>query len=389
MAGKARTLYRMAIIQPAIAASLLVGCQDRGADQAYGYRQLLAGAEEEGSLTIYSTTDRHEAAGLIAAFKRRYPHIAIDYRDMPSRSIYNIVIAQANAHQKGADLVWSSAMDLQTKLVNDGYAQSYASPQKRHLPAWAIWKDQAWGTTAEPVVIAYNRNLLPASDVPHSRAELTHLLVSKRESLRGRIATLDPRTSSTGYLFISQDVQISRDTGPLIVSMGRADVKLYPLTTEILDPLADGRVLLAYNIIGSYALERQQQDPSIGVVMPTDHTLVMTRIALILQNAAHPNAAKLFLDFMLSKDGQSELARQYMTPVRDDVAAAPNARAPTSIARALRISPALIANVDVLKRRRFLNRWYALLTGDAPAADRTTSGAKGKDSAGQANQQKD
>lgn len=345
---------------PALLTSAAMTSIDPPKGYPRSYRAIMDAARAERMLVIYSTTDRREAAGLIAAFERRYPFVRVDYREISSATLHRRAIAEARLKRPGADLLWSAAMDLQTKLVNDGYAQAYASPEKPNLPAWAAWKNEAWGTTAEPIVFAYNRKLVPRADVPRTHAELTRLLRAKPAFYRGRIAAFDPQRSSAGYLFLTQDLQVSRDTVPLMSALGKARVSLYANSSDMLDRLGDGRLMFVYNMIGSYALERQSRDPDIGVVMPSDYTLIMSRIALIPERARHPNAAKLFLDFMLSRPGQAQLARRYMTPVRTDVPA--RARAPAKVARTLRIGPALIANLDQIKRRRIIAQWQAAVS---------------------------
>lgn len=358
--GKLASAMLLALAAPLLASAIpQVSDPPRGYPRSY--RQIMEAARAERTLVIYSTTDRREAEGLIAAFTKRYPFVRVDYRELSTAVLHRTVIADERLKRPGADLLWSAAMDLQTKLVNDGYAQAYASPEKPYLPAWATWKNEAWGTTAEPIVFAYNRKLVPAADVPRTHAALTRLLRAKPRFYRSRIATYDPNRSSAGYLFLSQDLQVSRDTVPLMAALGGAKVGTYARSSEMLTRLSDGRLIFVYNMIGSYALERQSHDPVMGVVMPSDYTLIMSRIAIIPNQARHPNAAKLFLDFMLSRQGQIELARRYMTPVRDDVPARTGARAPASAARALRIGPALIANLDQIKRRRIMNQWHAAL----------------------------
>lgn len=358
--GKLASAMLLALATP-ILASAIPPLSDPPRGYPRSYRQIMEAARAERTLVIYSTTDRREAEGLIAAFTKRYPFVRVDYRELSTAVLHRTVIAGEQQKRPGADLLWSAAMDLQTKLVNDGYAQAYASPEKPNLPAWATWKNEAWGTTAEPIVFAYNRKLVPAADVPRTHAALTRLLRAKPRFYRSRIATYDPSRSRAGYLFLSQDLQVSRDTVPLMAALGGAKVGTYATSSEMLTRLSDGRLIFVYNMIGSYALERQSHDPAIGVVMPSDYTLIMSRIAIIPNRARHPNAAKLFLDFMLSRQGQIELARRYMTPVRDDVPARAGARAPVNTARALRIGPALIANLDQIKRRRIVNQWQAAL----------------------------
>jgi iron(III) transport system substrate-binding protein len=358
--GKRVSIALLTLAASALSAAAPFADPPRGYPRSY--RDIMDAARAERTLVIYSTTDRKEAQGLLNAFEKRYPFVRVDYRDLSSQPLFNAVLADSQARRPGADLVWSAAMDLQTKLVNDGYAQAYASPEKPNLPPWAAWKNEAWGTTAEPVVFAYNRKLMPAADVPRTHADLTRLLRAKSHFYRGKVATFDPQRSSAGYLFLSQDMQISRDTVPLMSALGLARVVLFANSSDMLTSLGDGRLIFVYNAIGSYALDRQSQNSDIGVVMPSDYTLITSRTALILEQARHPNAAKLFLDFMLSRQGQAELARRHMAPVRMDAATSGPARPPVSAARAVRIGPALIVNLDQMKRRRILAQWQAALT---------------------------
>lgn len=69
-------------------------------------------------------------------------------------------------------MVWGSAMDLQMKLVNDGYARSWDLTDASHSAKWSVWRDQAFGITAQPILFAYNARRIKAGDVPTSRSAL-------------------------------------------------------------------------------------------------------------------------------------------------------------------------------------------------------------------------
>lgn len=255
-------------------------------------------------------------------------------------------------------------MDLQIKLVNDGYAQEYESPEKPTLPDWAVWENKAYGVTAEPIVFAYNKRLMPEADVPQTHADLARLLKAKPEAYRGKIASYNPERSGVGFLYITQDAQVNRDTWDFVRALGRTEPKFYTSTGAMMERVISGEHLLAYNMIGSYALARQARDPSLGVVLPSDYTLVMSRIALIPLDARHPSASKVFLDYMLSARGQALLARRNMTPVRADVAPPAGSRPTAEAARAIRVGPTLLANLDQIQRLRFLKDWRRALKGD-------------------------
>jgi iron(III) transport system substrate-binding protein len=327
------------------------------------YENIVASAVREGRLSIYSTTDAREVGDLLRDFRSLYPQITVEYADLNSTELYSRFIAEVAAREGTADLLWSLAMDLQIKLVNDGYAQAYASPEKPNLPEWAIWKNEAYGVTAEPIVFAYNKRLMPPGDVPHSHADLERLLRTN-PAYSGKVATYNPERSGTGFLYITQDLQATRDTWALVRAMGHAKLQLYSSTGAMLERVVSGEHLLAYNMVGSYALERQARDPSLGVILPSDYTLLCSRIALIPSDARNPDAAKLFLDYLLSKRGQTMLAQKHMTGVRSDVPAASGTRPPADRTRAIRVGPELLANLDQIKRLRFLKDWRRALEQD-------------------------
>lgn len=324
------------------------------------YDSVVRAAAREGRLSIYSTTDAREVADLLRDFRSLYPQLQVEYADLNSTELYSRFIAEVAAREGTADVLWSAAMDLQIKLVNDGYAQPYASPEKPNLPEWAIWKNEAYGTTAEPIVIVYNKRLMPPADVPSTRADLEHLL-DTNPAYRGRVAMMNPERSGSAFLYITQDLQVTRGTWRLLRAMGRAHVQLYSSAGAMLERVASGEHLIGYNMIGPYAFERQKRDPALGVVLPRDYLLVASRIALIPADARNPAAAKLFLDYLLSKRGQSQLAARHMTSVRSDLPPAVPLPIEPQRVRAIRVGPELLANLDQIKRLRFFKDWHSAL----------------------------
>ena len=327
---------------------------------------LVASAEREGALQVLSTTDTAEVSDLLADFRALYPGIELEYGKRSSGELYGALVRDAAAGTGSADLLWSSAMDLQIKLVNDGYAQAYASPETGSLPEWAVWRDEAYGVTAEPVVMVYNKRLVPETDIPRTHADLLKLLTAKPDAYQGKVATYDPERSGTGFLFLTQDVQITKSTWDLARAMGQVGVKLYSSSDAMLDRISSGEALIAYDVIGSYALARAKDDPAIGVVLPSDYLVVMTRIAFIPKAARHPNAARLFLDHLLSRRGQRLLAAHFLNAVRRDLAGSAESVIPASLEHILRpihVGPALLTYLDQAKRAKFLKEWQRALQG--------------------------
>jgi len=330
---------------------------------------MLVEGVREGVVVLYGSTDFRLARPLIDDFERRHPGIRVEYHEMSSVEIYHRVMAEADTPE-GPDVAWSSAMDLQIRLVNDGYAQPHRSAETEALPAWANWKNEAFGTTFEPIVFVYNRRLIDASEVPQNHADFVRLLREQAERFSGRVTTYDPQQAGLGYLLHTQDMMTSPGGfWALARELGTAGVRTYGNTATMLEQVASGAALIGYNVLGSYALTRARVDPSIGVVLPDDYTLVMSRVAFVTRGARHSNAARLWIDYLLSIRGQTILTEhEGVFSVRDDVSGdsvATDLRGRLGPAfRPITIGPGLLANLDQARRRDFLRQWDAAMRGN-------------------------
>jgi iron(III) transport system substrate-binding protein len=323
---------------------------------------IIRAADKEGVLRIYTNTHKNVADDLLSAFHRLYPSIRIDYNDLNAAPLYDRFRAEVAGHKPTADFVWSSAMDLQVKLINDGFARTYSSPERGALPSWVLWRNQGYGITIEPVVFVYNRSMIPKNEVPKTHADFEELLRTHQNQFRNKVATYDPFGSEVGMLFLSQDIRVTRDTWDLVQAMGATAPAFYSNAGDVIQHISDGTHALGYNVMGSYALEWQKRDPRVGVVFPADYVLLMSRIAFIPLAASHPNAAKLFLDFLLSTQGQTLLSQHSMMPVRLDVPApADQPKLDPLHVQIIQINASLLSNLDRLVRLRFARDWSRAL----------------------------
>ena len=328
-------------------------------------KDVIAAAEQEGKITIYSTTDSALVQPLLKDFAALYPKIPVEYTDMNSTELYNRVISEAAAGAVAGDLLWSSAMDLQVKLANDAFALAYASPEISHLPKWASWRNEAFATTFEPIVFVYNKRLVKAEEMPQSHADLAKALEAGPDRWKGKITSYDPERSGIGFLLITQDARLDPNFAQTSRAYGKVGVKLYTSVGAMLERIQSGEHLLGFNIFGSYALARQKKDPSIAIVYPKDYTLVMSRIALIPKAAKHQNGAKVFLDYLLSKRGQALVAKAMLFSIRDDVEGEATSSKLTKdlggTLKPLPVGPSLLVYLDQAKRLEFLKQWQQAL----------------------------
>ncbi|MGQ0609880.1 MAG: extracellular solute-binding protein [Paracoccaceae bacterium] len=319
-------------------------------------------------LVIYSTLDSRLAQPLIAAFQSASPDVAIRYEDMLAHEIAARVIAETDAGQASADFLFSSAMDLQLKLANDGYGQRVAVKEARDWPAWAKWQDTAFALTFEPAVLVYHIPSFPDGP-PRSRLELLEFLDEAPASLTGRIGTYDIEKSAVGYLFLARDAEHFPDIWSVLRAMGRAGLQTYPTSQDIIDRVADGRLVLGYNILGSYAADQARAAPDLGMVLLRDYTVVISRVALVPRAAASPDLGQAFLDFLMSAEGQTLLSERLRLPsVSLEVAGAGSGAAMQAALgdqlRPVPVSPGVLVYLDQAKRARLLRLWNKALAGD-------------------------
>lgn len=248
------------------------------------HKDLREAARQEGELVVYSVTS--SVPLLLEDFQRLYPDIKLRYVTMDTSPLHERIIREAEDGSV-ADIAWSSAMDLQVELVDGGYAMSYASPELAHIPPWAVWRNQAFGTSFEPVGIVYNKSLLAASQVPQSRAEFIKLITGMPDEFDGKIIAFDPVASGLGYLLMTQDAAISGDEfWSLAQSMACAGLRPQSGSGAMFKLIASGDALVGYNLLGSYTQRRARTDlPELRLVLPNDYTLIMSRVMFILRDA--------------------------------------------------------------------------------------------------------
>ncbi|WP_245417988.1 ABC transporter substrate-binding protein [Cohaesibacter celericrescens] len=318
-------------------------------------------------LTVYSSLDRELSRPLVDAFQTANPTVALRYEEMQTQDVYERTIEETDQSGKTADIIISSAMDLQMKLANDGYARRVDLPNIDIWPDWASWRDTAFALTFEPAVIVYHKPSFIDIAPPHSRAELIALLRERGDAFFGRIATYDIERAGVGYLFLALDEKNHRDIWDLVNALGSAGVKLYSNSSAILHRVAEGQFALGYNILGSYAANWTKTHPELGIILPSDYTLVMSRIALVPQAAQNPELGTQFLSFLMSREGQSIMAKQVGIPVlhpdiRGDNTVHHMATAHGSQLRPIAVRPSLMVYLDQVKRAKIVEKWNKALS---------------------------
>ncbi|WP_196216768.1 ABC transporter substrate-binding protein [Paracoccus shanxieyensis] len=320
-------------------------------------------------LVIYSSLDDHLAQPLIAAFQASHPDVRVAYENLLTGELHDRIVAETAAGTGTADFAFSSAMDLQVKLANDGYARPVVTPDTPGWPDWANWRDTAYALTFEPAVFAYHKPSFAGQTPPATRADLIRWMAEHPDQARGRIGTYDVARSGVGYLFLARDQELYPGIWSVAAAMGRADVQQFSTTSDLLARIADGRLALGYNLLGSYVAEWARRDPDVGMILPQDFTVVVSRVAVVPTAARDAQLGGAFLAFLMSPPGQELLSRTLrLSAVSLEVAGQDTPAGGMQDLAGLRlkpvpVSPGLLAYLDQATRSRLLARWNAALSG--------------------------
>jgi two-component system sensor histidine kinase TctE len=314
---------------------------------------LAAAAGEAATLVVAGSTDTEAMAPLIDRFEAENPDVAVRYLELGTLEIYDGT--RSGTITPAPDVLISSAADLQVRLVNDGFALTHASAATQRLPAWARWRDEAFGFTFEPLVFVVNPTLLPPEAWPRTRDALGRLVAIG--GVDGpRVATYDVGTSGIGYLAASTDAALMSDYWPFVERISGSGLLTACCTADVLDMVEDGRALVGYNVLGSYARARLAGSRRLAIVEPEDFTVAITRVAIILSTAREPGAARRFLDFLLSDGAQALLGDDALLP-------APAGARSGGPVRPVPLDATLLALTDDMRRRQFIALWSSVASG--------------------------
>ncbi|MCH2078561.1 MAG: ABC transporter substrate-binding protein [Rhodobacteraceae bacterium] len=316
--------------------------------QEWEDRQLFNEGGGDSALRIISSTDTNLFAPLIETFVTRNPDVAVEYLVTGTADIDR----RFRASPGDFDIAISSAMDLQLKLANDGFALPLEDIEH---PAWAEWRKSLFAFTSEPAAIVVNREAFDGHPIPQSRQELIEALRARPEIFHDRIGTYDVRRSGLGYLFATQDARASETFWRLMEVMGALDARLYSSSSQMIEDLSNGTIIVAYNVLGSYAEPRAARDDVLEIVLPSDFPTTMMRTALVSQETTQAGAAEAFIQFLVSYQWEDDGEARTLPPLSEEDA----------IERAtIGLEPALLAFLDTLKRDKFLTEWENALIQD-------------------------
>jgi iron(III) transport system substrate-binding protein len=288
--------------------------------------KIIEGAKKEGRLVLYTGMETEEAGIFTKEFTKKYPFVKTDVFRSAGEKVQARFIVEHRANTHLADVFQTSIVQVY-QLKNLGMLARYISEE---APAFAEgFKDpQGYWTTFYqiPYVIGYNTRMVASKDIPGSYEDLLH------PRWKGLISL-----ETEEYQWFYQMLQImGRDRGlEFMKKFAAQNLQMRKGHTLLAQLVAAGESAIA-TVVYSNRVERMKATGApIDWVRFKGPTITVINAISIPDKAPHPNTARLFVDFALSKEGQGLLRAQRRIPGRSDVA--PD---PPSLTQGLKLYPA-------------------------------------------------
>jgi iron(III) transport system substrate-binding protein len=277
-----------------------------------------ASKEEGGELVIYSNTSEENWAPIFRDFQKKFPWVEkVSANDLDSDEVFQRVLAEQSTGSSPVDLVVSNAAVAWADFAErDGTLMEYQSPELDQVPDFAQLLPNVYAMSTDPMTIAYNTELMP--EAPTGIASLADIAESNKDLLQDKITVRDPE-SSFGFTVTHAFTEANPDGWSQlerVLPFTRAETSSGTQMEKILA----GEYLAGFFISGGPAFPVvDDSEGLVDVVYPDDGTTVLPRGIGIAADAPHPATSKLFIDFLMSEEGQFAVAEGGLSSFREGV----------------------------------------------------------------------
>lgn len=259
------------------------------------------GARREGEIVWYTSMSLTDFPKIVGAFERTFPYIKVNTNRISQSSVMPKIETEARAGRFALDIVGSAPMEM-WELKQRGYSASYLSPELKAFPAGSFDPQGFWSSTeVTPLVLAFNTKLVPADEAPRGYQELL------QPKWRGKM-----NFGSDEYAWYSVMLDGLGKAKGLDFMRALARQQLHiPGGSSImrLQLMLAGESALVIAARGRRATEYKEKGAPIDYRLLDPYPGEPNGFAL-MRRSAHPHASMLFIDWLLSEEGQTILAQQ-------------------------------------------------------------------------------
>ena len=250
-------------------------------------------AKREGEIVFYASMNLGEANIMIAEFEKRYPFIEVQLYRTGSEKLLTKVLTESRAKKNSADVIQTVEFSMHI-FSRSGVLTRYAPQANTLYPK--DFKEEGYWTTVyyNPYVTAYNTRQLPRLRLPKTYEDLLDPKWKGKMMMEG--------TKADWFAGMLQIMGYERGLH-YMRELARQEPTLREGHELLAQLVAAGEGDLDINIPASSVDRMKEKGGPIDWMALGAAPAIMVGIGLSAQ-ASHPNAAKLFIDFALSREGQ-------------------------------------------------------------------------------------
>ena len=318
-------------------------------------------SKKEARLEIYSNVGTLNWEVIVKGFNRKYPWIRVEALDVGPEEAFERYYAESASGHHSADVIVAASPTSWLRFIGKGELMPVEAAEAAQLPAWSKPFPGLYTFSTDPLILVYNKLLLPESERPHSLAQLAQLVSSDPGRFRNHITTYD--ATSHPFALAAHWTYAHVRGWNLLDILGPA-TRPEDASGDMIEKITTGEYSAGYFVSGVTTFVRTLQPARaklLGWSLMNDGTLVFARGIGIPKRAVSTASARLFLEFALSHEGQVTIGQAGLTPYRPDVK---TSEVPyltyASIAAQIgekNVMPILYDRAMVTDQNAFLARW--------------------------------
>ncbi|HYY24492.1 MAG TPA: extracellular solute-binding protein [Candidatus Udaeobacter sp.] len=282
--------WKMVIGTAAVVAWVLSGA-------AFAQQANVEAGKKEGKVVVYGSVVPQAMEGLHQAFKKKYG-IDVEYWRGDSTKVSERALTEWRTGRPGFDVVEGNR-GVQLIMKSEGLFAKYIPPSSEKFPAKVKEKDALitpWRVL--PISMLYNTDMVKPADLPKTFDDLLD------PKWMGKISLPDPTRHTTTAQFLWNLQQFKKDKW---LDFVKALAKQKPVLVESLAPVTTTIIKGEAQVGITYIKYIKQYKGPVSYI-PMDKYLTDPNYMSLSGKAAHANAAKLYIDFACSPEGQKEIA---------------------------------------------------------------------------------
>jgi iron(III) transport system substrate-binding protein len=266
-------------------------------------------AKKEGTLILYTDQNIETVQALIAAFKSRYPGVNVDFYRGTTSQVIQRYETETAAGRHNAD-VFTATERRGKAMMPKGWLATYRSPELARYPKGLQPEHGGWAVySVTTTAFAWNTQQVPKGQEPKTWRDLLD------PRWQGKVGIQDPLQGGGSASWIATMYGVWGESAwTEYMTKLAAQRPRYDRYFQVQDLLAAGEITVMVAAYPDY-VEPSLKAKGAPVEWGTPAPIVRTGLSVQLSaHAPHPSAGKLFIDFLLSEQGQGLLAKNDKLP---------------------------------------------------------------------------